>query len=523
MSSDINFHFLGFSNALFPTTNTIIKEKTMKKSVLVLVILLLAGSLHAQFKGYIVKGGAQYVQLIPNGDIKQSQLSFIGRAYLAFELGYYLDLEVGGGYGRYIMEHNLGDDLDGEKVKTDIVPLDLRLRIEPFAKRMKYVNPYLYLGVGALKYDVKEVPAVTSAATGPDTLYRDQKNDWTAMFPMGIGMEIKLDKQILMDFSIGGNYFISDEVNNIKVGKPGDGYFNAALGFTITGKTGREDSDRDGLYDDEEEKYGTDPDNPDTDGDGLKDGEEVKTYFSNPLVVDSDADGLNDYDEVKKYGTKPGNPDTDGDGLKDGDEVNIYGTNPLKQDTDGDGLTDGEEVLKYKTDPLKTDTDGDSLTDGDEVDRYKTDPLKADTDGGSVDDGTEVRRGTNPLDPSDDVKKEEIKVGEKIVLEGINFETGSARITPESESILMKAYNTLKNNPEIEVEISGHTDSRGSNSSNQILSQERANSVKDWLVSKGIDPSRITAVGYGEEMPLVPNDSPENMAKNRRIEFKRIK
>ena len=60
-------------------------------------------------------------------------------------------------------------------------------------------------------------------------------------------------------------------------------------------------------------------------------------------------------------------------------------------------------------------------------------------------------------------------------------------------------------------------------SSNQKLSQRRAEAVKDWLVQNGINLGRLTAVGYGEENPTVPNDSPENRAKNRRIEFKRIK
>ncbi len=274
---------------------------------------------------------------------------------------------------------------------------------------------------------------------------------------------------------------------------------------------------------DEEDVYGTDPENPDTDGDGLKDGEEVKTYATDPKNPDSDGDALTDGDEVKKYLTKPNNPDTDGDGLRDGAEVTSYMTNPLNADTDGDGLGDGQEVNDFKTDPLKVDTDGDTLGDGDEVVKYKTNPLKADTDNGSVDDGTEVRRGTDPLNPADDVVKEEIKIGEVIVLEGINFETNSARITADSEERLMKAYNTMINNPAIEVEISGHTDSRGSNSKNQTLSEQRASSVKEWLVAKGIDGSRITTVGFGEDKPIAPNDSEENMLKNRRIEFKRTK
>jgi outer membrane protein OmpA-like peptidoglycan-associated protein len=211
--------------------------------------------------------------------------------------------------------------------------------------------------------------------------------------------------------------------------------------------------------------------------------------------------------------------DTDGDGLSDSEEIMKYLTNPIKADTDGDGLKDGEEVSKYKTDPLKTDTDSDALNDNEEVMTHKTDPLKADTDGGTVDDGTEVKRGTNPLDPADDV----IKIGVPIVLEGITFATNKYDITPESENVLASALKTLQTYPDILVEISGHTDNVGSNKSNQILSQNRAQSVKNWLVAKGIPADRITAIGYGEESPRVANDTSENKRMNRRIEFKRIK
>jgi len=70
--------------------------------------------------------------------------------------------------------------------------------------------------------------------------------------------------------------------------------------------------------------------------------------------ADTDLDGLTD-DEEQKYGTDPKNPDTDNDGLKDGDEVKTYGTSPVDFDTDGDGVGDGDEVLKYETDPKNLD------------------------------------------------------------------------------------------------------------------------------------------------------------------------
>ncbi len=91
----------------------------------------------------------------------------------------------------------------------------------------------------------------------------------------------------------------------------------------------------------------------------------------------------------------PPNPDTDGDGLTDADEINIYGTDPHNPDTDGDGLLDGVEVEMGCTDPLNPDTDGDGLSDGYEVNVLGTDPCYADTDGDGVPDGIDPL----PLDP----------------------------------------------------------------------------------------------------------------------------
>ncbi|HSD63290.1 MAG TPA: OmpA family protein, partial [Ignavibacteriaceae bacterium] len=116
-----------------------------------------------------------------------------------------------------------------------------------------------------------------------------------------------------------------------------------------------------------------------------------------------------------------------------------------------------------------------------------------------------------------------VKIGVPIILEVITFATGKADIKPESENTLRKALKTLETYPDISVEISGYTDNVGSESSNQKLSERRANAVRDWLIRQGINPSRITAVGYGESNPIAPNDTPEGKQKNRRIEFKRTK
>ena len=127
------------------------------------------------------------------------------------------------------------------------------------------------------------------------------------------------------------------------------------------------DSDGDGIVDDEEIKYGTNPDNNDTDGDGISDGDEINRYHTNPTETDSDNDGLLDGDEINRYETNATNNDTDNDGLLDGLEINTYHTNATNADTDGDCLLDSFEILNYETNASSSDTDKDGVEDGLEV------------------------------------------------------------------------------------------------------------------------------------------------------------
>jgi outer membrane protein OmpA-like peptidoglycan-associated protein len=106
------------------------------------------------------------------------------------------------------------------------------------------------------------------------------------------------------------------------------------------------------------------------------------------------------------------------------------------------------------------------------------------------------------------------------ILERIEFETNRAEIRPESLNIISQVRQALEVNPQIRrVRIEGHTDSRGSNQKNITLSQRRAESVMKFLVDEGIDPGRLEAKGWGEEHPIVPDDSESNMQTNRRVEF----
>jgi outer membrane protein OmpA-like peptidoglycan-associated protein len=432
---------------------------------------------------------------------------------------------------QFFIRHNIANYLDGDlsysiggikatNYQADLWFGDYKLLVKPWAS--KRIEPYIGAGVGYAEYWANKW--FRSSAF--------PKGDYVVYVPVVIGLEWALTEGLYFDLSASFNYSMSDaivtnKITNSEGGGDNDGWYGAfaRLSFTLFG--GDNDADKDGLLKSEEKRLGTDPDKYDTDGDGLGDGDEVKKYHTNPLKIDTDGDGLSDGDEVLKYHTDPLKVDTDGDGLSDGDEVLKYSTDPLKVDTDGDGLTDGDEVMKYKTDPLKVDTDGDGLSDGDEVLKYKTDPLKVDTDGDGYNDGEEVKNKTNPLDPNDPKKPKPVafkaEVGKAIVLDGVVFKTGSAVITDESDAILSNAKKTLEDNPDIAVQIQGFTDNVGSAKTNLKLSQKRAESVKSWLVKKGIAANRITPKGFGDKNPIGDNSTSEGRQKNRRIEFFRTK
>ena len=125
-----------------------------------------------------------------------------------------------------------------------------------------------------------------------------------------------------------------------------------------------------------------------------------------------------------------------------------------------------------------------------------------------------------------EVKKEiplqPIKEGKKIILNNIFFQSGKAELTGTSMLEIDKLSALLNQNPEIKVEISGHTDNTGSKTDNVNLSLERAKVVVNTLIQKGIDKNRLTAKGYGDAQPIAPNDTDENRQLNRRTEFKII-
>lgn len=126
-----------------------------------------------------------------------------------------------------------------------------------------------------------------------------------------------------------------------------------------------------------------------------------------------------------------------------------------------------------------------------------------------------VSLNKKPKNPSVRVEGKEIKINRQI-----HFETDSAKILGDSNSLLEEIADVLQTHKGItSVEIQGHTDNTGTREHNQQLSEARANSVRQWLITAGVDPGRLTAKGYGQDRPLAPNVTAANRAKNRRVQF----
>jgi outer membrane protein OmpA-like peptidoglycan-associated protein len=109
--------------------------------------------------------------------------------------------------------------------------------------------------------------------------------------------------------------------------------------------------------------------------------------------------------------------------------------------------------------------------------------------------------------------------GKTVVLRGVNFEFNKATLMAYSDRILLRAYNAMVANPNVSVVITGHTDNIGSQEFNQTLSLERAQTVRNWLVERGIASNRMRTTGRGFNEPVASNDTDEGRAQNRRIEF----
>ncbi len=273
-------------------------------------------------------------------------------------------------------------------------------------------------------------------------------------------------------------------------------HFQHLAGISI--KFGGTDTDGDGIYD----KYDACPEVagleefngcPDTDGDGIEDSKDACPNEAGPAELN-------------------GCPDSDGDGVADKDDAcpNTPGLAELAgcPDADGDGVADKDDECPNEAGPAENkgcpwpDTDGDGVLDKDDQC-----PEVA---------GTVANNGCPEV--TEEVQKQLNDYARTIL-----FDTGKSSIKAESTSVMVDIIQILNEYPTSKFTVEGHTDSVGSESLNQKLSEERANSVRDFLIDKGIGADRLTAIGYGEAKPIATNNTRAGRAENRRVEINLIK
>ena len=259
--------------------------------------------------------------------------------------------------------------------------------------------------------------------------------------------------------------------------------------------------------------------------------------------VDTDGDGI--YDDKDECPEVPGLeefngcPDTDSDGIQDSkDECpEVAGTAEFNgcPDTDGDGVPDPKdkcpEVAGLSEFDGCPDTDGDGVPDPDDKCPNEGGPASnagcpyEDRDGDTVidkDDKCPDVAGTVANNGCPEVT-EEVQAKLNEYAKTILFDLGKATIKSESESVLNDIVAILKEYPTAKFTVEGHTDSSGSNTLNQKLSDSRALSVKDYLVNNGIDGFRLSSAGYGEDRPIASNKTRAGRAQNRRVEINLVK
>lgn len=258
-----------------------------------------------------------------------------------------------------------------------------------------------------------------------------------------------------------------------------------------------------------------------------------------PVVLDADKDGIPDASDQcpNEPGTAAlqGCPDGDGDGVVD--KFDDCPTEPglaemrgcPDKDKDDDGIADDQDRCPDQPGTAATggcpDRDGDGIQDKNDLCPDHAGPQEymgcPDTDGDGVVDVHDLC----PTTPGPESNKgcPEIKPEDKQVLDfamkAVQFETGSARLLPESHKILDEIAALLKKYADHKMRINGHTDSIGDADSNQKLSEERAKTCYFYLANKGIAAERLSYKGYGEAQPIGDNRYAEGREKNRRVEF----
>ncbi len=401
-------------------------------------------------------------------------------------------LGAGGRFGLFFIK-NLAVEGDASFILTDATPAG-RIAHIPIHARLVYNIPFhdrvgLVLGVGYARNEYRR--DIQAADDGVGGLF---------------GMRFRLSQVV----SLRAEGTLDYTPSPINAGPGINSNTNAGAQFGLSFQFGprpTRDTDLDGVRDQDDRCPGTALGDSvdaagcplDSDGDGVTNAADQcpNTPAGEPVTEagcprDSDMDGV--ADSADRCPSTPAGTTVDDVGCA--------------RDSDGDGVADSADNCPNTPSGAEVDANG----------------CARDRDGDGVADGLDrcpnTDQGVRVDDSGCPILFEEGTT--RVVLEGVTFNRASASLTPDAMTILRRVAQTLVANPNIRIEVSGHTDATGSRSTNLRLSTARAESVRAFLQLQGVAPERMRAMGYGPDYPIASNGTRSGRALNRRVELKQI-
>ena len=447
--------------------------KQFRLAVMALFALVIVSNVNAQDKNnpWAVSFGANIVDFYQPGSISGQFDDFVGSSsdwnilpsVTRVSLEKYIEkgfsLQLSGSFNKITSLNTVGDS-DFLYYSVDAI---VKYDLNDLLGETSWFDPFVYIGGG----------------------YATANDQGEGILNVGLGFNTWFNENLGINFQTGSKSGFTDKVA---------AHLQTSLGLVI--KFGGTDTDGDGVYD----KFDDCIDVPglvafngcpDSDGDGIKDSEDACPNEAGLAIMN-------------------GCPDSDGDGIADKDDAcpNAKGTKENKgcPDSDGDGVVDKDDKCVSQAGPAANagcpwpDTDGDSILDKDD---------KCPNEAGVASEGG-----------CPEIISNEAQMGMNSFAKAILFHTEKATfkagVTKELDGMLA----IMNKFPLSEFAVKGYTDTTGSVSGNLKLSDKRANAVKNYLVENGIDASRLTAKGYGQDSPIDTNDTRAGRTNNRRVEVK---
>lgn len=510
----------------------------MRKFLTLLLLYSLVVPLKAQntsWEGGLMLGGA-----LMGGDLVDANVQSINHLNLAYGLmaRKYVNSNFAFRLGLLHTRLSADDDLynnlreRGFKTETPLTEFSANMELDILGHQKRPIvgklSPYVFVGAGL---------ALTKPTTDYGRLNNDAISDASAGFskvrfvmPVGAGLRLNVKPDLALALEIAPRAAFSDYLDGVsEAGNPDKNDWYGLTSVQLFYKLTVSDQDGDGIADADDacpEIAGTalSMGCPDRDNDSVADGQDdCPDIPGNPALAgcpDSDNDGIKDSEDAcpTQAGTAAMNgcPDADEDGIVDALDNCPTEAGPAANngcpygDRDNDGVLDHEDTCPDQAGPIanggcpEADTDGDGIIDSDDRCPNAVGPL---SNGGC---------------PETELRQEDRDVLD-FATKNVRFATNKDDFLPASYAIMDEVARVMREQPDFQLKIEGYTDNRGADSYNLQLSRSRAKRCYEYLVSKGIAPSRMQFAGMGKANPIASNATEGGRFQNRRVEFSMFK